>query len=78
MKKISNRAKYNILIFSVIILYFVGLVHACFGVILDACLYFTFGSLLITYEVDSLYEELHKNDRKPTKEIEDKEHEENN
>ena len=78
MKKISNRAKYNIFIFAVIILYLVGLVHACFGVILDACLYFTFGSLLITYEVDSLYEELHKNDRKFFKESEVKEHEEDN
>ena len=73
MKKISNRAKYNIFIFVVIILYLVGLVHACFGVIIDACLYFTFASLLIVSEVDSLHEELHRQ-----AEREKKEHEENN
>lgn len=78
MKKISNRAKYNIFIFVVIILYLVGLVHACFGVIIDACLYFTFASLLIVSEVDSLHEELHKNDKKSIEETEVKEHEENN
>lgn len=78
MKKISNRAKYNIFIFAVIILYLVGLVHACYGVIIDACLYFTFASLLIVCEVDSLYEELHKNDKKSVEETEVKEHEENN
>lgn len=78
MKKLSNRAKYNILIFAVIILYLVGLVHACYGVIIDACLYFTFASLLIVSEVDSLHEELHKNDKKSTEETEVKEHEENN
>lgn len=73
MKKISNRVKYNIFIFAVIILYLVGLVHACFGVIIDACLYFTFASLLIVSEVDSLHEELHRQ-----VEREKKEHEENN
>lgn len=73
MKKISNRVKYNIFIFVVIILYLVGLVHACFGVIIDACLYFTFASLLIVSEVDSLHEELHRQ-----AEREKKEHEENN
>ena len=78
MKKISNRAKYNIFIFAVIILYLAGLVHACYGVIIDACLYFTFASLLIVCEVDSLYEELHKNDKKSVEETEVKEHEENN
>lgn len=78
MKKISNRAKYNIFIFVVIILYLVGLVHACFGVIIDACLYFTFASLLIVCEVDSLHEELHKNDKKSIEETEVKEYEENN
>lgn len=78
MKKISNRAKYNIFIFVVIIFYLVGLVHACFGVIIDACLYFTFASLLIVSEVDSLHEELHKNDKKSIEETEVKEHEENN
>lgn len=78
MKKLSNRAKYNIFIFVVIILYLVGLVHACFGVIIDACLYFTFASLLIVSEVDSLHEELHKNDKKSIEETEVKEHEENN
>lgn len=75
MKKISNRVKYNIFIFAVIILYLIGLVHACFGVIIDACLYFTFASLLIVCEVDSLYEELHKSNKEET---EVKEHEENN
>lgn len=78
MKKLSNRAKYNIFIFAVIILYLVGLFHACFGVIIDACLYFTFASLLIVCEVDSLHEELHKNDKKSIEETEVKEHEENN
>ena len=72
IKKISNRAKYNIFIFVVIILYLVGLVHACFGVIIDACLYFTFASLLIVSEVDSLHEKLHRQ-----AEREKKEHEEN-
>lgn len=73
MKKISNRAKYNIFIFVVIIFYLVGLVHACFGVIIDACLYFTFASLLIVCEVDSLHDKLHRQ-----AEREKKEHEENN
>ena len=75
MKKLSNRAKYNIFIFVVIILYLVGIVHACYGVIIDACLYSTFASLLIVCEVDSLHEELHKSNKEET---EDKEHEENN
>lgn len=73
MKRISNRTKYNIFIFVVIILYLIGLVHACFGVIIDACLYFTFASLLIVSEVDSLHEELHRQ-----AEREKNEHEENN
>lgn len=77
MKKISNRAKYNIFIFVVIILYLVGLVHACFGVIIDACLYFTFASLLIVSEVDSLHEELHRQAERENKETEVNEHEEN-
>lgn len=72
MKKISNRAKYNIFIFVVIILYLVGLVHACFGVIIDACLYFTFASLLIVSEVDSLHEELHRQAERENKESSDK------
>ena len=77
IKKISNRAKYNIFIFVVIILYLVGLVHACFGVIIDACLYFTFASLLIVSEVDSLHEELHRQAERENKETEVNEHEEN-
>lgn len=77
MKKISNRVKYNIFIFVVIILYLVGLVHACFGVIIDACLYFTFASLLIVSEVDSLHEELHRQAERENKETEVNEHEEN-
>ena len=48
-----------------------------FGVIIDACLYFTFASLLIVSEVDSLHEELHRQAERENKETEVNEHEEN-
>lgn len=78
MKKLSNRAKYNIFIFVAIIFCLVGLVRACFGVITDACLYFSFASLLIICEVEPLYDELQKDNKNSAEETEVKEHEENN